>query len=305
MKFNRILISLVFITLVIAALAKKATIERRSHTRAPATFYEVNYPYQTSAGGNIFYMDRNMCSCNSGAISYFQIQRSGDNLRYYSTCPKSSAITGPVMIKYTNYNATNGDKSVNFLDRHNMVCPANHVLRNFKLERNPSSMSRIRYKYTCVQANVLCCKKKTSSKQSMGNKTTFYLDRQQIGDPKSTSRALGQLRLRTSYGPDRMWYEFHMCELMDMDAHAAMTASQAALKVANDGLVAAGTEQQAAKGAQQAVQKQIEDLQVQLKAATDALEAADAKVQAATAASTGAATTLTAAASHQGLKCSS
>ena len=306
MKFTRFLISLVFITLVIAAFAS----EKRSRTHvkarrtfAPATFYSVFRSYQSSAGGNIFYMDRNWCSCNSGAIAYFQIQRNGDNLRYYSTCPKSAAITGPVQTKYTAFNATNGDKSVNFLDRHNMVCPANHVMRNFKLERNPSSMSQIRYKYTCVQATTLCCKKRTSTQQSMGNKTTFYLDRQQIGDVKSTNTAMSQIRLRTSYGPDRMWYEYTMCELMDMDAYSAKVAAEASLKAANDGYIAAKTEQAQAKQAQAAVQKQIEDLQVTLKAATDALTAADAKSDAAQVASTTAGGVLVAAQSKKGLSC--
>jgi len=304
MKFNRIFVSLIVLTLAIATMARTHT-RNHFHTSAPMTFYTVTNSYQTSAGGNIFYLDRNLCSCNKGAIGYFQIQRSGDNLRYYTTCPKGSAITGPEMIKYTNYNATNGDKSVNFLDRHNMSCPANHVLRNFKLERNPSNMSNIRYKYTCVAANVLCCKKATSSPQAMGDKTTFYLDRQQIGDHKGKNKAFSQLRLRTKYGPDQMWYEYKMCELMDMDAHAAMQQAESQLRSSNHGLIAAGKEQAAAKEAQAAIQKQIDDLTANLKAATQALEAADAKVAAATQASTTAATTLTAAASHPGLKCSS
>merc|ERR1712032_1694608 len=275
---GRIFASLIVLTLAIATMARTHT-RNHFHTSAPMTFYTVTNSYQTSAGGNIFYLDRNLCSCNKGAIGYFQIQRSGDNLRYYTTCPKGSAITGPEMIKYTNYNATNGDKSVNFLDRHNMS-----------------------YKYTCVAANVLCCKKATSSPQAMGDKTTFYLDRQQIGDHKGKNKAFSQLRLRTKYGPDQMWYEYKMCELMDMDAHAAMQQAESQLRSSNHGLIAAGKEQAAAKEAQAAVQKQIDDLTANLKAATQALEA---KVAAATQASTTAATTLTAAASHPGLKCSS
>merc|ERR1740117_2666777 len=206
------------------------------------------------------------------------------------------------MIKFTNYNATNGDHSVNFLDRHAMACPANNVLRNFKVERNPSKMDHIRYKYTCVAANVLCCKKSSSSKQAMGNKSSFYLDRQQIGNHKSTNTAFSALRLRSSYGPDLMWYDYSMCELMDMDAHAAMQAGQAQLKASNDGLIAAGTVQ--AEAANMLVQQQMEALQAQLKQTTAALEAADAAVAAATATSTTAATSLTAAASAPGLKCS-
>jgi len=299
------LLSLVFLTLAIAAFAKKTHTHRRAHTSAPATFYANSNTYQTSAGGNVFYLDRNLCSCNRGAIAYFQMNRSNDNLRYYTTCPITSAITGPEMIKFTNYNATNGDHSVNFLDRHAMACPANHVLRNFKVERNPSKMDHIRYKYTCVAANVLCCKKSSSSKQAMGNKSTFYLDRQQIGNHKSKNTAFSALRLRSSYGPDMMWYDYSMCELMDMDAHAAMQAGQAQLKAANDGLIAAGTVQAEAKAANMAVQQQMEALQAQLKQTTAALEAADAAVAAATATSTTAATSLTAAASAPGLKCSS
>lgn len=215
MKFNKIL-AILIITIIAAAVTSK----RRRLTTTGTSNYSIHTGYNDAGSGSIFYLDRHYLTCGNNALTFFELVRNPSNsgqIRYLGSCLRSSALSGSSSAKYTSWNdkASNEKKSVNFLDRHTMNCGNGKVITGFGLRR---SGNRIRYQYGCVKADYVCCKQVSSVQEDMGDKSNYYLDRQEIGVNKATYSALQRIRLRTKYDPDRMWYEFTKCQLTDMDA---------------------------------------------------------------------------------------
>jgi len=203
----------------------------------------------------------------------------------------------------TAYAATSGAKSVNYLDRQNVNCPSGYVLNSFNLNRNPKDMSQVRYSFTCVKAQTLCCTKYSSSKTDMGNRSIFYLDRQQTGFLNSMQTVLKGFHLKSKYSPDQIWYDFEMCKLKDMDAAKALEQAEQNVTNLKNQLNSA---EQNVKTTQDVVDKlaaQLKALQEQLQQATNANKAAQAAVQAMNTQINNAQTSLTSAKANPGLVC--
>ena len=302
MKLITIISICLFFTLFVSTYTRRR-VHRR--TSAPNTFYDSYTGWNQADGGtgSIYYLDRQNANCSSGAMSYFQLLRSGNNIRYYLSCLKSSAISDSATEKYTGFNATSGKKCVNYLDRHNVVCPNGSVISGFKLERNPSNTSQIRYRYYCKPAQTVCCNSFHSSKQDMGDKSIWYLDRQHIGMNDSKTHAMQQFRLRTSYNPDQMWYDYTMCKLMDLDAVQAVKTVEATLQASTAAAQAAAQELASAKAAKKQLEQQLQNLQSQITQTTQAVEAAQAKSDAANQKVSQDTVNLTAAKASPGLTC--
>merc|ERR1712032_1386624 len=183
--------------------------------------------FTKSDDGHIYYMDRQKPDCQAGsAMSYFYLERNGvnrDQIRYDFTCLNSGNINGHVQDKHTNWGPVDGGHSVNYLDKHNVDCPKDTLIQSFRVER---SGSKIRYSYKCAPAKILCCKSFTNNKTDMGNKSTFYLDRQPVGKRNSKNYAFKQFWLRSSYSPDRIWYQYEMCKVTDEEAENAVKLAQ-------------------------------------------------------------------------------
>jgi len=261
----------------------------RSKTNGPNKVTASLTRYQESDGnGNIFYLDRHQPSCAQGAMTSFILERknrNSDNVRYANTCVNSSAITGKKQVRYTNFNATDGAKSVQFLDRHNVNCPAGTLIQNFRLQRKSGDNKKIRYQYTCVSAETLCCKSYTNGATDAGDFQIFYLDRQRIGHQNNKNWGLNQFKLSVKYGPKNMWgnpkdnkiyYSYEMCKLKDMDAQAAVEQSKKILKASEDELAKAATELEAAKNALVAAQAKIQQLTLAKANADNKLQSAQA-----------------------------
>ena len=303
MKLIRFFSICLFFTLFVSTFTRRRAHSRR--TSAPNTIYDSFSGWNSADGGvgNIFYLDRQDAKCSTGAMSYFQMHRSGNNVRYYLSCLKSSAISDSATALYTGFNATSGKKCVNYLDRHNVVCPNGSVISGFKLERNPSNTSQIRYRYYCKPAQTVCCNSFHSSKQDMGDKSIWYLDRQHIGMNDSKTHAMQQFRLRTSYNPDQMWYDYTMCKLMDLDAVQAVKTVEATLQASTAAAQAAAQELASAKAAKKQLEQQLQNLQSQITQTTQAVEAAQAKSDAANQKVSQDTVNLTAAKASPGLTC--
>merc|ERR1712032_739 len=99
-----------------------------------------NTDYKKTDGGKIFYLDRHPVSCGSGAVTSFQLQRSGsnsDNVRYLFTCVFSDAITGGKTEKSTSYNKVGYWQTwAQYLDRHDVSCPTGTVIQYFRQGRD-------------------------------------------------------------------------------------------------------------------------------------------------------------------------
>jgi hypothetical protein len=144
-------------------------------------------PEFDSGNGNIFFLDRADVKCGDNeAISQFKLNRSGNNLFYEYQCIKSNKITNKCESKKTDPNEVDvyHTKSAHYLDKHNMRCESNSVIRRFKLER---SGNRIYYDYLCCKnTNRPLCMNRITDGSDKGDLSTYYLDRQNVfAGPKS------------------------------------------------------------------------------------------------------------------------
>ena len=141
----------------------------------------VNTPQFDSGRGNIFYLDRADVNCGDNeGISQFKLNRSGNNFFYEYACAKSDKITNECTPKKTDHNdvSNNHESSAHFLDRHDMNCEKNNVIRRFKLGR---SGNRIYYDYLCCKTrNTETCNDRTTGGSDKGDHSTYYLDRQSV-----------------------------------------------------------------------------------------------------------------------------
>jgi len=176
--------------------------------------------WDKASKGDIIYLDRQNVECKGGAMSWFRLLRQGeDKIAYKASCVESKALKlKSFENKHTDFNTYDGKHSVNYLDRHHVKCDEGTVLQQFRVARN-SSKDKIRYDYKCVKAEILCCSNDDSKKEEMGDKSTFYLDRQSIGVENSNDKVLQSFRLISHYSPNRLQYKFRMCKLRDEKAY--------------------------------------------------------------------------------------
>lgn len=87
-------------------------------------------------------------------LNNFQLVNSESSIKYSFNCLKSKAIGKEIYESSTPINLTEKEnkknKSVNFLNRHNIECKNNYVLQRFKLIKH---MDKIHYIFRCVKAN--------------------------------------------------------------------------------------------------------------------------------------------------------
>ena len=122
----------------------------------------------------------------------------------------------------------------------------------------------------------LCCNSNSTPKMDMGDGTIFYLDRQLVGNNNSPNLAMSQFRLRTSYNPDKMWYDFTSCKIADMDAINSVKNLEGVLQQSTQGVQTALQQLNAAKSATQALQQQLQSLQNQIAQSTKTVDGAQA-----------------------------
>jgi len=227
------------------------------------TTSKTNYS-ETDGKGNIFYMDRHEPFCAKGAISFFKLDRKSgtDQVQYRNSCINSDAITGTVKNENTAYNVTSGTKSVNFFDRHDVSCAAGTVLRSFRLARKSGDITKVRYNYSCVTADTLCCKTYQTTPTDMGNRSAYYLDRQSVGKEGSKDWAMRRFQLHSKYSPDRLYYTYEMCKLNDMDAVKAVEQANLTLKANQKGMLETAQALEAAKAAYDALQAKMKQMEI-------------------------------------------
>jgi len=113
-------------------------------------------------------------------LKNFKIENVNSNLQYSYICQESKAIGEEFYESSTPINLTDNNKkykSVNFLDRHEIICPVNHVLQRFKLNKYGD---KINYVYRCVKAN---CNEKIE-KESVNEVSVGNFDLKNIQDLK-------------------------------------------------------------------------------------------------------------------------
>lgn len=202
---------------------------------APTTSSFKNTNWSITDNGNIIYLDRQHPKCpNDSVMSYFFLarnQKNNDHVRYEFSCLKSDSVSGEPSTEQTKNNAidSNHRYSVNYLDRHDVRCPEGTLLNGFHVVRN-FKKQQLRYVYSCLQTQTLCCKTFTTTKNAMGGREIFYLDRHAVGKKNSLKWGIQQFKLNAQYhGGEKIWYSYRMCQLKDLEAQKA--ADEAAIKL--------------------------------------------------------------------------
>jgi len=172
-------------------------------------------PMNDDGSGNIIYLDRHTITCNGGnqAVNEFKLVRSssGTQLQYDYHCIIHDRITNTCSNFTTNWSdgGPNGS-SINFLDRHLVLCGDTSVLKTFKLA---TQGSLIRYEYTCCNittgANSPVFTSTTHTDQ--GSRSTIYLDRQNVD--AGAGFALQGFQAQTGGSITSIWYNIKKIKL--------------------------------------------------------------------------------------------
>jgi hypothetical protein len=199
----------------------------------PQTALKLSTPANDWGSGSIYFLDRHDVKCGAGsALLGFHLFRPSDNqIQYQFDCITSQSISSRTTLQSsTPFNSTGTDdkNSANFLDRHNVQCPANMALQEFKLNRNPNNGGEIQYLYTCVGIIFSQCGTfSTFISQTFDGFSTIFLDRQYVSLPSSNSVITG-FKLNTDYSqsPNVYSYSVSWCQLSDKATQVNFLNSQ-------------------------------------------------------------------------------
>lgn len=181
---------------------------------------------QLAGEGLVQYLDRTDISCPSGAgVSYFQYFRDlpADKYHYSYTCRGHAGIkTTNIVEKQTTadhtYKNEQKDKNgtINFLDKHHVMCPKKHILQQFKLH---TVNGGIFYKYRCAPAIIDNCWNHNTPTHPVGDKwETYYLDRHNQIKASGKDEVIRGFRLVSLYSPNRIYYSLTICKLKQPNA---------------------------------------------------------------------------------------
>jgi hypothetical protein len=187
------------------------------------------------AKGNVFYLDRHDVKCigPNNALAQFQLATPNtDQMNYKFQCIHHEAIGAPGIERSTNFNATSGNMSANYLDRHLVQCPVGQALTRFQLKRDTNDNKKIHYVFNCTPIQVYCCKTDRTKATSAGDhQTTDYLDRQLVGiSSKHSNKVLTGFQLHSTYKPNKYYYTYSYCTLLDLEAKKRVAVAEANVK---------------------------------------------------------------------------
>lgn len=134
----------------------------------PEPEYQINYNYKCydNYNGNEYiyndthldeygygyniYLDRHYVNCGDNeALVQFKLNKLNDKINYSYKCKNVNLNN---IVHYNTELNDNGFNNVIFLDRHNIECPKDKVLKSFKL--NNYSNNNISYNYSCGKPNI-------------------------------------------------------------------------------------------------------------------------------------------------------
>jgi hypothetical protein len=186
-------------------------------------YFNRNTPANDDGGGNLHYLDRHAVYCNAGEIMQgFHLYRPTSNTIAYQyrciTHPSVGTQTQDLQTPVNTVNTGNMLDSTNYLDRHNVACPAGFALQGFRMLR--SGTYDIYIAYRCVSANLSNCSTFELAEQ-WGNEIAgspmlnIYLDRQ-WAQLFQADGAIQRFQLYCRYA-DRTYYRYSItwCTLVD------------------------------------------------------------------------------------------
>lgn len=234
MKFYNFVALLICISYLIISIScnsvrsKKSLKSKRVNAKDGLTMIRKNTKDEESGKGSIFYLDRHNLNCETGAMSEFTLMRKGPykyHFNYACILPTKCDQNCVKMLKEhdakncqhktTTPNDINSDenKSLNFLDRHKIECPADHLLTQFnmKSKRNPN---KIFFNYTCCPAKVSDCKEGKMKEKAFGDFSTLQLGQYKVGHESPDQYALRGFQLKVDYASKKYHYEYSYCKVI-------------------------------------------------------------------------------------------
>jgi hypothetical protein len=160
------------------------------------------------------FLDRHSVDCLPNAMSAFKLERNGGNMRYIYTCSEGDqGVTWSPAVGADTPESHGAGGRMEFLDRHNVECPAGSVIAQFKLNAKDNG-NRISYSYNCItpaiENKMTCYDKSTSPSSANGfGFNTEYLDRQNVkcGD----NEVMQRFRMASNMAANSLLYEYKCC----------------------------------------------------------------------------------------------
>eukprot|EP00927_Polykrikos_kofoidii_P084170 TRINITY_DN87_c0_g1_i6.p1 TRINITY_DN87_c0_g1~~TRINITY_DN87_c0_g1_i6.p1 ORF type:complete len:282 (-),score=11.60 TRINITY_DN87_c0_g1_i6:70-837(-) len=104
-------------------------------------------PWDDRGRGNIVYFERHDLRCATNtALTQWKLDRVGDSIRFKYTCCQATAGLDACSTTTTPPNDDGRGSSINF-DRHNVLCPSNKVITQWRLLR--PTHHQISFQFTC------------------------------------------------------------------------------------------------------------------------------------------------------------
>lgn len=136
-------------------------------------------PLNAKGSTSVYYLDRHNVNCfdASTVLTSFRLENHPNNqMRFHYSCASHPSISNDCSTYYTQWDdIANESSSLNFVDRHFMVCGKRAALKGFQMER---SGSRIRFRFGCCRANTDTSYIQAETKSDADNFQVDYLDRQ-------------------------------------------------------------------------------------------------------------------------------
>lgn len=159
--------------------------------------------------GNIFTLLNHEVKCgNNEFIHYFNFKRENGNTHYVYDCIYNHTMTNNCQTKLTFWDDTYPDKykSIMYLDRHNVACPDNTLMRSFKLQQNGT---KIRYNYTCCEAPIKQCTDLETPWGDTDKGRVYFLDKMKV----DAEGRRGINRFKLWRHDDDIKYKYRACNL--------------------------------------------------------------------------------------------
>lgn len=284
MKFLRntilqILIITTLLSLITSLNSKKNN--SKSKTSHPNTLKSITTRSKTSNGKITDLGSHNLSCSSASALSFFvlnhrlQADTRGfggykiEKHEYTYNCLKSQAISGKKSDEtqhYTPYGTYNkfitSNFSVNYLDKHAVMCGAGEVLTGFHLTEDHGKKN-VRYDYKCTKAQTLCCKDHTNNATSMEGRKTFTLQHQKVGSRTTKTHVLKGFKLWSNHDNEEIWYKYRICKLKDMDAEKKVEEMRKNHDAANANLALASADYENMMRRVEEARKKVADLEAE------------------------------------------
>jgi hypothetical protein len=163
-------------------------------------------PWNSHGGGDIHYLDRHYIACpGRSVISFWKVHESGGNITFEYRCLSGPAVLGESEWRYTSWNgvASNVRTSIDYLDRHTVICNNDEAINTFTVQR---SGNHIRYAYICMKVKYSGHNQSRTTSWTDADRGEMFELRDQYVEPTNYhNQAIYGFRLNVQYYTGDWW----------------------------------------------------------------------------------------------------